>query len=126
MYRVEVAHSKDFVFKAKSAGHEFTIDAKGKEGMTPPDVLLASVASCLGVYVRKYVEGAKLELSGFKITAEAEFAQEPLSFKVINVSIDLRDAKLDERRNKALLEFIKNCPVHNTLKGDPGVEIKLV
>ena len=126
MYKVDIIHSKDYTFKAQSAGNEFSIDAKGKDGATPPDVLLASVASCLGVYVRKYAEGAKLDLSGFKISAEAEFAQEPLSFKVINVSIDLKGAKLDERRNKALLEFIKNCPVHNTLKGNPALEIKLI
>lgn len=39
---------------------------------------------------------------------------------------DLKGAVLDERRRKALLEFVKNCPVHNTLKVNPLVDIKLV
>ena len=127
MYKIDITHSKDYLFEVKSAGFEFEIDAKGKTGVTPPDVLLASVGSCLGVYIRKYAEGAKLDLSGFKIGVEAEFAKEPpLSFKLINVTIDLKGAKLDERRQKALLEFIKNCPVHNTLKANPEVGIKLI
>lgn len=125
MYRVELIHNKDFAFSVKLGNYEFIIDAKGN-GLTPPDVLLASLGSCIGVYIRKYAEGAKLDLNNFKITVEAEFAKEaPLSFKAINVFVDLKSATLDERRKKALLEFIKNCPVHNTLKGNPEVEIKL-
>jgi len=124
MYRVDITHSKDFTFVAKSQNHEFVIDAKAKDGLTPPDVLLASLGSCMGVFVRKYCETAKLNLLNFGITVEAEFAREsPVSFKFINVSIDLKGVLLDERRKKALLEFIKNCPVHNTLKGNPQVEI---
>ena len=126
MYKVDITHTKDYAFKAQTAGYEFAIDSKGKDGMTPPDVLLASIGSCLGVYIRKYSEGTHLDLSEFKITVEGEFAKDPYSFKVINVSIDLKGEKLDERRSKALLEFIKNCPVHNTLKGNPEVEIKLI
>lgn len=126
MYRVEAVHSKDFAFKIESGGHQFIIDAKGKDGLTPPDALLASLGSCIGVYIRKYAEGDKLDLVNFNIIVEAQFTKEqPISFKTINVSIDLKGAELDDRRKKTLLEFIKNCPVHNTLKGNPLVEIKL-
>jgi len=127
MYRVEVKHIKDYAFQAKSGGQEFSIDAKAKDGISPPDVLLASLGSCLGVYIRKYAEGAKLALENFSITVEAEFSKEPpMCFKMINVSLDLKGAALDERRKSALLEFIKNCPVHNTLKGNPAVEVKII
>lgn len=127
MYRVEVNHRKDLSFSVKSGGHEFIIDAKGSDGISPPDALLASVGSCLGVYIRKYAQGAKIALENFSITAEAEFTKEtPLRFKVINVAIGLKNNRLDVRRKNALLEFIKNCPVHNTLKGSARVEIKIL
>jgi len=126
MYHVDISHSNDLTFNVKTQSQECIIDAKGKQGLTPPDVLLAALGSCVGVYIRKYSETAKLDLSDFNITVEAEFAKEsPLSFKLINVSIGLKGSQLDERRKKALLEFIRNCPVHNTLKGNPQVEIKL-
>ncbi len=126
MYRVEVSAGADSTFKAKSKDYEFIIDTKGK-GINPPDTLLASLASCVGVYLRKYAEGAKLNLGEFLISAEAEFTKEPpFCFKEIKVGIDLKGLQLDERRQKALLEFIKNCPVHNTLKASSHVEVKIV
>jgi putative redox protein len=128
MYHVvDIIHTDDLAFKVNSGNNEIAIDAKSKNGIAPPDALLASLGSCIGVYIRKYAEGAKLSLDNFKITVEAEFGPKPpFSFKIINVSIDLKGAKLDERRTRALLEFIKNCPVHNTLKGSPLIETKLM
>jgi putative redox protein len=127
MYRVEVAsNNPDTSFKVKSGSHEFVIDTKGK-GITPSDTLLASLAACIGVYIRKYCEGSKLTLDNFSITAEAEFSKEkPVGFKEINVSIDLKGAALDERRRNALLEFIKNCPIHTTLHMNPAVNAKII
>jgi len=48
-----------------------------------------------------------------------------VSSKLIDVEIDLKDSGLEERRQRALLEFVKNCPAHNTLKGNPIIEFKL-
>ncbi len=125
MYRVSITHEKDHKFLTKSGDYEFVIDAKAK-GLTPPDALLAALGSCVGVYIRKYAEGAKLDLANFDITVEAEFSKEaPMSFRTIDVVVNLKDAQLDERRKQALLTFVKNCPVHNTLKLNPEVRIHL-
>ena len=126
MYHVDIMNTGDSKFMAKSADGEFTIDTKGS-GMTPPDTLLASVGSCMGVYIKKYCEGSKLPIGGFAISVDADFTKEaPVRFKDIKISIDLKDATLDDRRKKALLEFIKNCPVHNTLKGSPEFAINII
>ena len=125
MYHIDIANAGDYFFKVKSRDYEFLVDTKGK-GVTPPDTLLASLGTCIGVYLRKYAEGAKLALPEFQISVDADFSREgPVCFRKIDVSIDLKGAQLDERRLKAMLEFIKNCPVHNTLKQNPEVEIKL-
>lgn len=125
MYSVEITNSKDYLFNVKSKDYEFSVDTKGK-GMTPPDTLLASVGTCLGVYIRKYAEGANIELGAFTIKAEADFSKDPVCFRKIDVTIDLKGAKVDERRKNAMLAFIRNCPVHNTLKANPEVEVKIV
>lgn len=125
MYHVEVVNNGDSKFNVKSADYELIVDTKGA-GITPPDALLASLGSCIGVYIRKYVEGAKLAIGEFKINVSGELSREaPVSFKHIDVSVELKDAKLDERRIRALTEFIKNCPVHNTLESAPVVDIKV-
>ena len=125
MYYVEIINDGDSIMKIKSKDSEFIIDTKGK-GITPPDTLLASLGSCIGVYIRKYAEGAKLTLSGFDMRVEAEFSKEkPISFKNINLSINLKGVALEEQRKEAFLKFIRNCPIHNTLKNSPHVEINL-
>ena len=52
MYHVDMTNTGDYFFKVKSKDYEFSVDIKGK-GITPPDALLASLGSCVGVYVRK-------------------------------------------------------------------------
>jgi len=125
MYHVDITNTGDYSFKVKSKDYELLVDTKGK-GMTPPDTLLASLGTCVGVYLRKYAEGAKVTLPEFRISVDADFSkEEPVCFRKINVKIDLKGAQLDERRLKAMREFLKNCPVHNTLKQNPAVEIEI-
>jgi len=125
MYHVDITNTGEYSFKVKSKDYEFLVDTKGK-GITPPDALLASLGTCVGVYVRKYAEGAKLTLPEFNISVDADFSKEtPVCFRKINVNVDLKGTQLDDRRIKAMHEFIKNCPVHNTIKNNPEVEINI-
>ena len=125
MYKVEVTHKEGMLFDVSSKDYSFCVDVNGR-GITPPDTLLASIGSCLGVYVRKYADGAKISLDNLCITVEAELSKEaPVSFREIRVALDLKGAALDERRKQALLTFVKNCPVHNTLKGNPAIVLRV-
>lgn len=125
MYKVEVAATGGYRFIAKSKDSEIVIDAK-PGGMTPPDTLLASLAGCVGVYIRKYADGAKLPIGEFTVTAESDLGSAaPYRFRNINIKVDLKGAVLDEKRKKSMIEFIKNCPIHNTLKGTPSVDISI-
>lgn len=125
MYKLEVTHREDYSFYVNSGAEEFIIDAK-KKGSGPLDMLLAGLASCIGVYVRKYSEGARLGLNNFKVNIEAELTRDPpFRFQEIKVCLDLNGSQIDERRKNAILEFIKNCPAHNTLKNNPSVELKI-
>jgi uncharacterized OsmC-like protein len=127
MYQVKVSSSGGYHFEVKAKEHTFMVDMKGNAGVTPLDAFLAALGSCLGVYLRKYIENAKLALEQFSIDLTADLSKEaPISFRNIAVSIDLKGAKLDRRRIQAILEFIKNCPVHNTLKNGPEVEIRII
>jgi putative redox protein len=119
MYQVNISNHGDYKFDVASKDYQFVVDIKGK-GVTPPDAFLASIGSCIGVYIRKYAEGTRLDIKDFDISVQAEFTKDaPIRFARIDVAIDLKGANIDERRKAALLEFIKNCPVHNTIKNNP-------
>lgn len=125
MYHVEITNIGEHIFNAKSKDAEFTIGLNGKS-ITPPDVLLASLGSCMGVYLRKYAEGMKLDIPSFSISVDADFAKDvPVHFKNIDVRVDLKGVQIDERRRKGIIEFLKNCPVHGTLKNNPEIAIEL-
>ncbi|MCX5701857.1 MAG: OsmC family protein [Candidatus Omnitrophica bacterium] len=126
MYHVDIFNKGDSAFRAKSKDYEFVVDTKGN-GVTPPDTLLASLGTCIGVYIRKYSEGARLKIDEFKISVDAEFSKEPpICFKEIKVNIEFKGLELQELRKKALIEFIKNCPIHNTFKSNPLIEVDIL
>ena len=126
MYAVKITNNPDGSMSAASNDYTFAIDTQGK-GITPPDTLLAALGSCIAVYLKKYMHASKLELKDFEIRLEADFCKEiPVCFRKISVTVDLKGFTLDERRHQALLGFIKNCPVHTTLKANPLVELSLL
>lgn len=124
MYGVEITNRGGSKFTAKTKDCEFNIDTNG-EGCAPPDVLLASLGSCIGVYIRKYAEGTRIDIPEFTVKVEGELGGKPLSFKTINVAIDLKGADIGDGRREAMMSFIKNCPIHNTLKYSPEIAVKL-
>ena len=126
MYKVEVAGNNSGNYKVSSEGHSFNISIK-EQGITPSAALLASLGSCVGVYLEKYIEGAKLPVRDFKITVQSEFSKEkPLCFRDIKVTVDMMGGTMDEKRKKVLINFLKNCPVHSTLKACPNIDTEVV
>ncbi len=126
MYEVIITNRGSSVFEVESKDYKFSIDTLDA-GISPPATLLASLGSCVGVYIRKYCEGAHLVCDNFRIKVSAEFTKEkPVAFRQINVSIDLQGCQIPEGRRKSLLEFVNNCPIHNTLSINPAVNINIL
>ena len=122
MYKINMTHVDDFIFNAQAKNHSFIIDAKSEKGICPSDLLLSSIGSCIGVYIQKYLKGTNINLEKFDIAVNAEFTQEnPVHFAEINVSINFKKTDFDEKRKNSILHFIKNCPIHHTLKLNPNI-----
>ena len=130
MYEVSALYESSFKYKVKSGDYEVKIDFPRagaiQNGTTPIDLFLGSLGSCLCVYLERYLVGAKVTFESFTVNVKSDISKEaPHYLRSIEVYIDIKGASLDERRKKAILEFIKNCPVHNTLINIPEVNIKL-
>jgi len=123
MYRVDIENNGEYAFKVKSEGYEVMVNPKGN-GISPSAAFLASLGACIGVYIRKYIDSAKLNIKNFRINVKADFTKEPyVHFKEIHILIDLGGVYLEERRKNAFLKFIKNCPIHHTLKSSPEINM---
>lgn len=130
MYEVAVSYEGSFDYKVKSANYEIKVGLAKTEGtedsIAPPALLLASVGSCMAVYLERYLNSAKIKFDKFSINVKSDIGKEsPRYLRVIEVNIDIMPLELDGKRQEALLEFIKNCPVHNTLLNKPEVRITL-
>jgi len=127
MYKVEVKNKGGSEVYVKSASGQFTVDLDGKTGVTPLDTLLGSLGSCMAYFIRKFAKSANIEMGLFAVDVEADLVSDKgYRFKNINVSIDLDGAMVDDAKKQSLIQFVKNCPVHNTLRSQPEMDIRIV
>jgi len=116
-------------FEAESRGISLTIDQPragggNDHGMTPPELLMASLGSCVGVYLVDYCRRAGLPVDGLEMEVTAERAKDPGRFSSLQVTVKL-PGSLPEARIKALQRVAESCMVHNTLSSRPDISIEV-
>lgn len=125
MYHVEVLSNGKSSYKVKGRNGEFILDSEGK-GIAPLEALLSGLGGCVGVYLRRFLELNKIT-TDFVITIEAELDKTPpIGFKNIDLNIDLKGLKIDERKIGQLMDVVKKCPAHHTMKNNPNINFKLI
>jgi uncharacterized OsmC-like protein len=124
MYKAFIENRGDSRHYATTRHDSFVLDTEGN-GANPVDTLLASLCGCMGHYVRDYLNGRQIVHSGFAIAAEAGVTPDKGRLSEINVRIDLKDVRLDDRQAAEMLKFVEKCKVRNILKDNPGVTISL-
>lgn len=120
---VKYITGQKFLVSAKA--HEIIVDQpkeKGgaDEGMNPLELFLSALAACVSGYAKSYLKNVGLDAKKLKVRVSGELTEEvPRRFKDIKVEIEAGDLG---SRKEAFLNFVKNCPVHNTLAGRPELE----
>ncbi len=116
-------------------GVKFDVDARGHrivcdqpvsnggadEGMTPPEFLLASLASCAGFYAVQYLKARGLPADDLKVRVVAEKALKPARLANFRVEISMRE--LDPAHEEGVLRAAKACLIHHTLLGAPQIDV---
>jgi uncharacterized OsmC-like protein len=92
-------------------------------GMTPPELLLASLATCAGYYAMEYLKARGLSGEGLEVHVRAEKAKQPA--RLGSFAIDVMAPGLEERHEAPMLRAVKSCLIHNTLMSAPGIQIAL-
>jgi putative redox protein len=95
------------------------------EGMTPPELMLASLGACAGYYAVDYLKRSKLPLEGISVRTIAEKVPGPPRLDHIHIELDCPGAS-QERHQKGLLEAVRKCLIHNTLLHTPKIQVDLV
>jgi len=127
---VTVEHLGSVQFEIRARGHFLASDQPIEdggfdEGMTPPELLLAALASCAGFYASQYLRKHKLALEGTRVRVTCEKVKDPLPRMTdFVVEIDC-PVELSEKHSKGVREAVEHCLVHNTLLHPPTITLKL-
>jgi len=127
---VTVEHLGSVQFEIRSRNHSIISDQAVNdggfdEGMTPPELLLASLGSCAGFYAAQYLRKNKLATEGTRVRVTCEKAKDPLA-RMTNFLIEVdAPVELSETQRKGVVEAVEHCLVHNTLLHPPRIELKV-
>ena len=126
---IRVDHKEGDLFEIGIRDHlvhvDQPVDAGGSDAApTPVELFVASLASCVAFYVRRYLARHSLPSDGLSIAADFTMAERPARVGQVHVSIDLPHGVPDERRD-ALLAVASHCTVHHTLEDPPEVCINV-
>jgi uncharacterized OsmC-like protein len=123
---VLVEHLGAVQFEIKARQHTLISDqpAENKgydEGMTPPELFLASLGSCAAFYAVDYLKRNHLE-EGCTVRVTADKAKAPARLDNFHIEIEI-PTELNEEHIKGVDLAVHRCLIHNTLLQPPKMEI---
>jgi uncharacterized OsmC-like protein len=116
-------------FEAEARGHKIYCDQPASnggfdEGMTPPELMLASVGTCAGYYAAEYLNKNNLPVAGLKVRVEAQKALKPARLAKFIVSVETPGVE-DEKHLQGVRAAVDKCLIKNTLHIPPEIEVRV-
>lgn len=101
------------------------LDNGGEDaGMTPPELLLASLGSCAAFYAVQYLKTRNLAEEGVEVTVTAEKLKAPGRLGNFRIQV-VSPVPLSEEQTEALMRSVHHCTIHNTMLSMPQIDIEL-
>ena len=94
-------------------------------GMTPPELLLASLGTCAAFYAAEYLRTRKLANSGVQVSLSAEKLKPPARLGNFKIQVT-SPVPLSAEQREGLMRSVHHCLVHNTLLNPPQIAIELL
>ncbi|MFH1416874.1 MAG: OsmC family protein, partial [Planctomycetota bacterium] len=109
-------------------GHEVTSDMSEKDGgsdagPSPVELLAGSLGACIGMMVQSYCKREGYE-GDVGVSLTLELASGPKRIGAIVVDVELPDG-IPEDKLDAIRRMAEKCPVHETLRNPPRVDIEV-
>ena len=126
---VKITHLDQVKFAIHSRSHSILCDQPADNGgtdsgMTPPELLLASLGSCAAFYAMQYLRARNLADTGVEVTVTAEKLKQPARVGNFRVHVAC-PVSLTEEQTEGLMRSVHHCLVHNTLLTPPEIAIEL-
>ena len=127
---VTIEHLGAVQFEIKARNHSIPCDQPPEnggydEGMTPPELLLASLGSCAAFYAAQYLRKYNLATEGTRVRVTADKVKAPVA-RIDNFRIQIETPlDLNEQHRAGVERAVHHCLIHNTLLHPPQIAIEL-
>ena len=128
--QVEVSYLGGESYAIATRGHTLLTDQPAAAGgtdtaMTPTELLIAALSSCVAFYAGRYLARHGLNRDGLHVTATFTAATDrPARVAAVRLAIQVPGG-IPPSRRAALLAVASHCTVHNTLRQAPDIAIEL-
>jgi putative redox protein len=126
---VSVKLQGDVKFEVAARKHSLICDQPAEnggndEGMTPPELLLASLGTCAAFYASAYLRKKGLPREGVEVRVTAGKAGPPARLDDFKIEVKIPLA-LNEEQKAGVEVAVHHCLIHNTLLHSPSIQIEL-
>lgn len=123
----KVTYETDARCVAETRGHQIIIDQpldnRGTdEGMTPPELLLASLGTCAMYYAADYLRRNQLPAKGMEVFVDADKATAPARLGRFTIRVVIPEVT-DPAHLEGARRTAEKCLVKNTLLLAPSIEL---
>jgi len=127
--QVHITQTGTVRFTIQARTHSIVSDQPAENGgadsgMTPPELLLASLGSCAAFYAAQYLRSRNLASAGVEVSVSAEKLKQPARLGDFHVDVAC-PVPLTADQEQGLLRSVHQCLIHNTLLSAPQVTIAL-
>jgi uncharacterized OsmC-like protein len=127
---VKVSHIDQVKFSIQARSHSIVCDQPAENGgedsgMTPPELMLASLGSCAAFYAAEFLRTRNLAQSGVEVRVTAEKLKFPARLGNFRIHVSCPVALTEEQR-EGLMRSVHHCLIHNTLLTPPAIVIDLI
>ena len=126
---IQVEHLGGVQFQIRARQHTIASDQPAEnggfdEGMTPPELFLASLGSCVGFYAAQYLRKHKLATEGTIVRVTADKATDPARLNNFRITLEI-PGELSQLDLEGVEEAARHCLIHNTLLHPPQISIEV-
>src|ERR1700687_1022618 len=127
--KVSVEHLGGVQFEITARQHKIACDQPPEsggfdEGMTPPELLLASLGSCVGFYAAQYLKKHELATEGTLVRVSADKAKNPPRLDDFQIEVE-GPLPLSEEHRLGIEQAARHCLIHNSLLNAPQISLAI-
>lgn len=126
MNELSVRHDAGDRFTIFVRGHEVVVDqpATGDSAPTPTELFVASLASCVAFFARRFLSRHGVADGELSVGCEFEWSADHSRVAGVGIRVQL-DRPLDDDLRTALQRVVEHCTVHQSILTPPAMSMTI-